>query len=72
MVSDHPNQEKYPKQRIYFVVVENYVYLVPQDAERPEVAGQVADSLAQCGIKAEVDLWEWDPLLGPGPEALPS
>lgn len=29
MVSDHPNQEKYPKQRIYFVVVENYVYLVP-------------------------------------------
>jgi len=45
------------------------VYLVPQDAERPEVAGQVADSLAQCGIKAEVDLWEWDPLLGPGPEA---
>ncbi len=29
MVSDHPNQEKYPKQRIYFVVVENNVYLVP-------------------------------------------
>ena len=29
MVSDHPNQEKYPKQRIYFVVVENCVYLVP-------------------------------------------
>ena len=29
MVSDYPNQEKYPKQRIYFVVVENCVYLVP-------------------------------------------
>lgn len=29
MVSDHPNQEKYPKQRIYFVVVENNVYLAP-------------------------------------------
>jgi len=27
--ADHPNQEKYPNQRIYFVVVENYVYLVP-------------------------------------------
>ena len=29
MVANHPNQEKYPNQRIYFVVVENYVYLVP-------------------------------------------
>jgi len=29
MVADHPNQVKYPKQRIYFVVVDNYVYLVP-------------------------------------------
>jgi len=27
--ADHPNQEKYPDQRIYFVIVENYVYLVP-------------------------------------------
>ena len=27
--ADHPNQEKYPTQRIYFVIVENYVYLVP-------------------------------------------
>lgn len=27
--ADHPNQEKYPNQRIYFVSVENYVYLVP-------------------------------------------
>jgi hypothetical protein len=27
--ADHPNQEKYPNQLIYFVVVENYVYLVP-------------------------------------------
>jgi uncharacterized DUF497 family protein len=29
MVADHPNQEKFPNQRIYFVVIENYVYLVP-------------------------------------------
>ena len=29
MVADHPNQEKYPNQRLYFVVVDNYVYIVP-------------------------------------------
>jgi hypothetical protein len=29
IVADHPNQEKFSNQRIYFVVVENYVYLVP-------------------------------------------
>lgn len=28
-IADHPNQEKYPNQRIYFVIVEKYVYLVP-------------------------------------------
>jgi uncharacterized DUF497 family protein len=28
-VADHPNQEKYPDQRIYFVIVESFVYLVP-------------------------------------------
>ena len=27
--ADHPNQKKYPNQRIYFVIFENYVYLVP-------------------------------------------
>ena len=29
MVADHPNRGKYPNQRIYFVVVDNYVYIVP-------------------------------------------
>lgn len=29
MGADHPNQKKYPGQRIYFVIVEEYVYLVP-------------------------------------------
>jgi uncharacterized DUF497 family protein len=29
MAADHPNQKKYPNQRIYFVVVDNYVYIVP-------------------------------------------
>lgn len=26
---DHPDQEKYPGQRLYFVVVEEYVYIIP-------------------------------------------
>jgi peptide/nickel transport system substrate-binding protein len=45
------------------------VYLVPQDAERPQVADQIAESLAQCGIRAQVELSDWDTLLGPGPDA---
>ena len=32
-VADHPDQKKYPGQKIYFVVVENYVYLVPHIIE---------------------------------------
>ena len=27
--ADHPDQENYPGQRIYFIVVEDYIYLVP-------------------------------------------
>ena len=27
--SDHPNQERYPGQRIHAVAIEEYVYLVP-------------------------------------------
>ncbi|MCP4681362.1 MAG: toxin, partial [Desulfobacterales bacterium] len=27
-VSDHPDQKNYPGQKIYFVIVENYIYLV--------------------------------------------
>ncbi len=37
MVANHPNQEKYPNQRIYFVVVENYVYLVPHIKKRDNI-----------------------------------
>ncbi|MEW6419980.1 MAG: toxin [Nitrospirota bacterium] len=33
-VSDHPDQENYPGQKIYFVVVEDYVYLVPHVVEK--------------------------------------
>jgi uncharacterized DUF497 family protein len=32
-VADHPDQESYPGQRIYFVVVEKYIYLVPHIVE---------------------------------------
>ncbi len=28
-IADHPDRENYPGQKIYFVIVENYVYLVP-------------------------------------------
>ncbi len=28
-IADHPNQEDYHGQRIYFVVVDGYVYMVP-------------------------------------------
>lgn len=31
--ADHPDQKKYPKQKIYFVIVEGYVYLVPYKVE---------------------------------------
>ncbi|MDF7825343.1 hypothetical protein P4B35_15060 [Pontiellaceae bacterium B12227] len=27
--ADHPNQEDYPGQKIYFVIIDNYIYLVP-------------------------------------------
>jgi hypothetical protein len=27
--ADHPDQKNYPDQKIYFVVIENYIYLVP-------------------------------------------
>ena len=33
-IADHPHQEKYPNQRTYFVIVENYVYLVPYIIEK--------------------------------------
>lgn len=28
-IADHPDQEKHPKQKIYFVIIEDYIYLVP-------------------------------------------
>ena len=28
-IADHPDQQKYPGQQIYFIVVDEYIYLVP-------------------------------------------
>ena len=33
-IADHPDQENYPGQKIYFVIVENYIYLVPHVIEK--------------------------------------
>jgi uncharacterized DUF497 family protein len=32
--SDHPDQKNYPGQKIYFVVIDDYVYLVPYIIEK--------------------------------------
>jgi len=29
-IADHPDRGNYPGQKIYFVIVENYIYLVPR------------------------------------------
>ena len=28
-ITDHPDQENYPGQRLYFVIVDEYIYIVP-------------------------------------------
>lgn len=33
-ISNHPDQKNYPGQKIYFVIVEGYIYLVPHIAEK--------------------------------------
>lgn len=33
-IADHPDQKNYSGQKIYFVVIENYVYLVPYIIEK--------------------------------------
>ena len=33
-IADHSDQENYPDQKIYFVIVENYIYLVPHVVEK--------------------------------------
>ena len=33
-IADHPDQESYPGQKIYFVIVEDYIYLIPHVVEK--------------------------------------
>ena len=28
-ISDHPNQQKYPEQKIYYIIIDNYIFIVP-------------------------------------------
>lgn len=36
-IADHPDQGKYPGQKIYFVIVENYIYLVPHIIDKNHI-----------------------------------
>jgi hypothetical protein len=36
-LADHPDQESYSGQKIYFVIVEEYIYLVPHVVEKDYV-----------------------------------
>jgi len=36
-IVDHPNQKKYPNQRIYIVLINDYVYLVPYVENEDEI-----------------------------------
>ena len=33
-VTDHPDQSNYPGQRLYFVIVDSYIYVVPYVVEK--------------------------------------
>ena len=33
-MADHPDQANYPGQKVYFVVIEDYIYLVPHIIEK--------------------------------------
>ena len=36
-VADHPDQEKYPDQKIYFVIIDNYVFMEPHVIQRDTI-----------------------------------
>ena len=36
-IADHPNQDKYPGQKIYFVIIDQYIYLVPYIREESQI-----------------------------------
>ncbi|MEI6632533.1 MAG: toxin [Chlamydiota bacterium] len=36
-IADHPDQMRYPRQKIYFVIIEKYIYLVPHIIEKDHI-----------------------------------
>ncbi len=36
-IADHPDQENYPGQKIYFVIIDNYIYAVPHIIEKENI-----------------------------------
>ena len=36
-IADHPNQEKYPGQRIFLVLIDEYIYMVPHWIEEDRI-----------------------------------
>ncbi|MBW2652550.1 MAG: BrnT family toxin [Deltaproteobacteria bacterium] len=36
-VADHPDQEKHPDQKIYFVLIDDYICLVPHNSEENHI-----------------------------------
>ncbi len=36
-IASHPNQEKYPKQKMYFVIINDYIYMVPFVKDRDKI-----------------------------------
>jgi peptide/nickel transport system substrate-binding protein len=45
-----------------------FTYLVSTDAEQQKTAELVKESLAQCGLKANIEIQAWDKLLASGPD----
>ncbi len=43
-------------------------YLVPSDAERPQVGAMIQDTLTQCGFGVNLVTQDWEVLMVPGPE----
>ena len=36
-ISDHPDYKKYPNQKIYYVIIDDYIYLVPYIIDRKNI-----------------------------------
>lgn len=36
-IAEHPDKHKYPDQRIYFVIIDKYIYLVPYIESEDEI-----------------------------------